>query len=535
MGLGVMEMVGSVSWGSVGLLLLAAWAVRALEWVWWRPRRLERALRAQGIKGTRYRVLKGDLKDMARFSKEAQSKPMPLSHCIVPRVLPFIRQVINDHGKISFMWFGPYPRVILNDAELVKGLLSGKFGHFEKPKVTPLGRLLVTGVLIHEGEKWARHRRIINPAFHLKKLKCMLPTFYACCHQLIKRWDMHIGLQGSCELDIWPEFQGLTGDVISRTAFGCSFKEGRRIFQLLEEQAELTFQVIRNIYIPGYRFVPTKTNKRMMEIHRETRALLSRMIEQRERAMRKAGAANDDLLGLLMESNFRYSQEQGGSTNAGMTKDDVIEECKLFYFAGHETTSVLLTWTMVALGMHPSWQARAREEVLQIFGKNKPDFDGLSQLKIVTMILHEVLRLYPPTAFLLRETYKKMKLGDFSFPQGVQLVLPLLLIHHDPEFWGEDASEFNPERFARGVSNASKIQGAFIPFGWGPRICVGQSFAMMEAKMVLATILQNFSFEPSPSYAHAPYTVMTIHPQYGAQIILRRLENHLSIKVTDTK
>ncbi|XP_019708707.1 cytochrome P450 CYP72A616 isoform X2 [Elaeis guineensis] len=351
----------------------------------------------------------------------------------------------------------------------------------------------------------------------------MSPTFYTCCDELIKRWDMHIRLQGSCELDVWPEFQGLTGDVISRTAFGSSFKEGRRIFQLLEEQAELGIQVIQNIYIPGYRFVPTKTNKRMKEIHREIWALLSRMIEHRERSMRKEGATDDDLLRLLMESNFRYSQEQGGSKNTGMTKDDVIEECKLFYFAGHETTSVLLTWTIVVLGMHPSWQARAREEVLQIFGKNKPDFDGLSQLKIATMILYEVLRLYPPLSAVVRETYKKMKLGDFSFPPGVQLYLPILLIHHDPAFWGEDASEFNPERFASGVSKASKIQGAFLPFGWGPRICVGQSFAMMEAKMALAIILQNFSFEPSPSYAHAPYTVVTIHPQYGAQMILHRL------------
>ncbi|XP_038981495.1 cytochrome P450 72A15-like isoform X2 [Phoenix dactylifera] len=524
MGLGSVGMVGSMSWGAVGLLLLVVSAVRALEWVWWRPRRLERVLRAQGIKGTHYRFLHGDLKDTARLSNEARSKPLPLSHCIAPRVLPFLHQIINDHGNIVLSWFGPYPRVILKDPELVREVFSkNKFALFEKPTLHPLGHLLVRGIINYDGEKWAKHRRIINPAFHLEKLKCMLPTFSSCCDELIKRWDMHIGLQGSGELDVWPEFQGLTGDVISRAAFGSSFKEGQRIFQLLEEQAELLMKVIQNVYIPGFRFFPTKTNNRMKEIHREIRALLSRMIEQRESAMRKAGAANDDLLGLLIESNFRYSQEQGGSKNTGMTKDDVIEECKLFYFAGHETTTVLLTWTVVVLGMHPSWQARAREEVLQIFGKNKPDFDSLSQLKIVTMILYEVLRLYPPPTFLLRKTYKEVKLGDFSFPPGVQLLLPLLFLHHDPEFWGEDAGEFNPERFASGVSKASKVQGAFFPFGAGPRICVGQNFAMMEVKLALAAMLQHFSFETSSSYAHAPYNVITLHPQYGAQIVLHRL------------
>jgi len=141
----------------------------------------------------------------------------------------------------------------------------------------------------------------------------------------------------------------------------------------------------------------------------------------------------------------------------------------------------------------------------------------------VTMVLYEVLRLYPPAISFVRKTYKEMEIGGITYPAGVILELPVLFIHHDPDVRGSEVHEFRPDRFAEGISKASKDPGAFLPFGWGPRICIGQNFALLEAKMALCMILQRFEFELAPSYTHAPHTVITMHPMHGAQLKLRAI------------
>ncbi|KAI7746122.1 hypothetical protein M8C21_022935 [Ambrosia artemisiifolia] len=407
------------------------------------------------------------------------------------------------------------------DPELMKQVQS-RYTDFQKLRNNPLARLISAGVASYEGDKWVKHRKLINPAFHVEKLKNMVPAFQLSCSEMLTKWENLVSSNGSCELDVWPHLQTLTCDVISRTAFGSSYEEGIRIFELIKEQTVLIMEALQSPYIPGSRFLPTKRNRRMEAINKEVNQSIRSIIDNRLKEM-KAGEVNShDLLGIMLDSNMKEVEQQKNKTH-GMTISDVIKECKLFYFAGQETTSGLLVWTLVLLSRHQEWQARAREEVFNVLGDKDMDVDRLNHLKVVNMILYEVLRLYPPATAIGRHVDKDTTLGEFSLPSGVQIQLPIMLFHYDEQLWGSDAKKFNPERFSEGISKATKNKLIYFPFGWGPRICIGQNFAMLEAKIALAMILQRFSFDFSPSYVHAPNLVITLQPQFGAHLIIHKL------------
>ncbi|KAK2991293.1 hypothetical protein RJ640_024558 [Escallonia rubra] len=516
----------NLTYNSVALstcfVLLLAYAWRVFNGIWLRPKRLERYLRKQGLRGNSYRLVVGDLKESALVKKEAISKPVSFSDNILPRILPLPYKTIQKYGKNSFTWIGPIPRVYVMDPELSKDVVN-KFDDFQKNFKTsnPLVKLFISGVISYEGEKWAKIRGIMNPAFHLEKLKDMLPAFRASCGDMVSKWEKMVSPDGKLELDVWPHLETLTADVISRTAFGSSYGQGKNIFHLLKEQAELAIEAMESIYIPGYRYLPLKRNKRMVEIDAAIQSSVRGMINKRLDALKEGGSLGNDILSILLESNYKKNRH---GDHAGMTIEEVVSECKLFYFAGQETTSGLLVWTMISLAKHPEWQEKAREEVKKVFGDNMPDYDGVSRLKIVTMIVNEVLRFYPPVVELTRIIPEETKLGDITLPAGVQLMLPIILLQQDEDVWGPDAKEFKPERFSEGILKATKNQFSYFPFGGGPRICIGNNFALLEVKVSLSIILQRFFFELSPSYIHAPYVVMTLQPQHGAHLTFHKLQ-----------
>ncbi|KAL8218625.1 hypothetical protein R6Q57_021998 [Mikania cordata] len=514
-----METMGKVAVAIIVALFLR-WGWKLLNWVWLKPKKLEKWLRNEGYKGNSYKLLMGDMIELATIMKEGKSKPIQVTHDITSYALPFDHHIISKYGEKSFVWLGTSPRMYIRDPELIKEILL-RPDEFQKPHPEPFRDSVIRGLLVTEGHKWIKHRKIINPAFSLQNLKMMFPAIRSSCSDMIYEWELQTATSGSTELDVWPYIDSLAGDVISRTAFGSCYEEGKKIFRIQKEQIDLIYQMLFILHLPGRRFIPIRANKKYNENVNELRSVLMAIINKRKKAIETGESKCDDLLGILLESNKKETEEHG----VGMSMEDVIEECKLFYVAGSETTSNLIVWTMVCLSLHQEWQTRAREEILQVFGNGEIDFEGLKSLKILTMILNEVLRLYTPVIMMTRATRKETKLGNMMIPSGVQLSLAMMHVHHDREIWGDDVNEFDPERFSEGIVNATKGKGSspFFPFSNGPRVCIGQNFALTEAKTAMAMILQRFMFELSPSYKHSPFPVFTLPPQFGAHLILRNI------------
>ncbi|XP_071703144.1 cytochrome P450 CYP72A219-like [Rutidosis leptorrhynchoides] len=502
------------------VLVLTTW--RFLNLVWFKPKKIEKMLRDQGLKGNSYIFMFGDTKEMARMTREAKSKPVHLNDCIVPRVLPFVHKYVTTHGKMCFVWMGPKPMVYITQPAIVREILANNYQFQRLRKGNPLFKMLTRGLVDVEGDQWVKHRKIISPAFHIEKFKDMVHAFYVSCNDMMNKWENLLTKESSCEVDVWPYLQIMSSDVISRTAFGSSSEEGRKIFELQEELVGLIIKSPQSTYILGSRFLPTKHNKRLKEIDQLVKSLIRNIIDKRVVAMKEGKSSNNDLLGTLLKSNYEEINKEGNK-NSGLSIEEIIEECKLFYFAGQETTRALLVWTMILLGQHTNWQTRAREEVFNVFQDTKPDFEGLNHLKVVNMIFNEVLRLYPPGTSLGRVVHKQTKLGDLMLPAGTLLQINTMLLHYDRDLWGDDVNEFDPNRFSEGVSKATKGKTCYVPFGGGPRICIGQNFALMEAKIMLVMILQRFCFEISPSYTHSPHIVITLQPQFGVPLILHKL------------
>ncbi|KAL2546267.1 Cytochrome [Forsythia ovata] len=504
---------------SICLFFILLIVVRFLFNIWWIPFRVKNVLRLQGLKGPAYKFIHGNTKEIIEMKKQAMSNPMDLSsHDIFPRIQPHFYTWMKLYGQNFLMWDGARPQIVVTEPELVKEILSNKEGAYGKMKLRGyLKKLLGDGIVMAEGEKWTKLRKLSNHAFHGESLKDMVPAMIASVEAMLETWRKYEGK----EIDVCEKFRLLTSDVISRTAFGSSYMEGRKVF---ETMTKLCIIISRNAHKIQYfgigKLVRSQNDIEADETEQLLHDSIMAIVKKREDEVKtgRADSFGTDFLGSLLKVHHDMDKKNRISVV------DLIDECKTFYFAGQETTYSLLCWSILHLAIHTDWQERARKEVLQLFGQENPNSEGIARMKTVVMIIYETLRLYSPVVTITRQIYSNVRLGKYELPENIDLLIPPLALHRNPEIWGEDAHLFKPERFAEGLAKVGNNNSmAYLPFGYGPRACVGLNFAANEAKITLSMILQRYKFSLSPNYVHSPFQVLTAQPEKGVQVLLHSL------------
>ncbi|KAG0625421.1 hypothetical protein M758_2G053800 [Ceratodon purpureus] len=513
------------------VLAVSVVALKVLQFLWravWEPLRLRRIMAKQGVKGPPYRFLFGQVIEQVAF-QDSFPESLPLGNYadFSPTVTPQYALYFPKYGKTFLYWRGIDTRLCVRDAEIAKEVFINNHTSLKRSEVEDkiIGQVVGTGLLIHQGEKWASERRQLNPFFHQDALKGMVKAMEEGTTTEIHKWEQTVAQAGgSAEIDVEPDLQKMSGRMLSLTAFGIDFDKGEQIRELQAEIARDVFLTIRNPaywIIPGYRKIPTKRNRYIDQCLAKVHSLLHEAIDGRRESVRNGEATSygDDLLGSMLSAATEGWDETAKDFNLA----SVFSNTQLMYFGGQTTVANISLFGMLMLATHPEWQERARKEVLEVLGHQKVDASALPRLKLLGMIINETMRLFPPAPSIARETTKDVQVKSLMIPKGMTIEFAMVAIHQDKDYWGEDVGEFNPGRFADGVAGACTHPQAFSPFGLGPKFCLGSNFGMMELKVVMASMLQRFELLPSPNYKHHPSFTLAQRPKFGMPIILRAL------------
>jgi cytochrome P450 len=419
-------------------------------------------------------------------------------------------------GDTYVYWLRRRPALYVSDPELIReigrcvSLDMGKPTYLQKGQEPLFGR----GVLKANGADWHRQRRLIAPEFYMAKVRGMVGLMADAAQPLLRTWEAQVAAAGGvADIHVDDDIRSFSFDVISRACFGGDYSRGREIFLRLRALSGLMSETSVIFTISSLRHLPTGKNRRIWRLTHEIRSLILELAG--ERRAEAAATALDDFLGSIIEN----------SRGQPRADDFVVDNCKNIYFAGHETSAVTATWCLMLLAAHPDWQRRARAEVLDVCRGATPDFEAVARMRTVHAVVLETLRLFPPSSFVVRETFRDMRLGRLRAPRGTYLFVPVSTMHHDAAAWGPAARRFDPGRFRDGVAAAcNKHAAAFMPFGLGARTCLGQNLALVEVKAIVALVLARFHLALSPGYRHAPAFRFIIEPEFGLRLLVRRVE-----------
>ncbi len=402
--------------------------------------------------------------------------------------------VLHDNGRSIVAW--------VTDPALVEKVLLHANAQFPK---TPLEKkvfanTLGDGILTSEGASWRWQRRTAAPLFRPADLESLVPAMTAAADDQLARWRMSSA--GSIQA-IDADMTLTTFRVISATMFaGSADAEAVAILKAADKAlATISWDIAAAMMnIPGWLWYPGKLRRR--RAGHALRSAVAAILARR----REAGLEGDDLLA-------RLARAKDPETGAPMSEKQLVDNLVTFLAAGHETTAKALTWTLYLLARAPRWQERVKTEIETVVGNSPVEARHLDQLVVTRMVLKEAMRLYPPAPVMTRLAGDTMALGPETVTAGTLIVIPIYVVHRHRKLW-DDPDRFDPERFAP-EREAKYPRTQFMPFGFGPRTCIGSTFAMMEATAILATLVRGARFEWDGVHAPEPLSRVTLRPKGG--------------------
>ncbi|HEY1377996.1 MAG TPA: cytochrome P450 [Gemmataceae bacterium] len=418
--------------------------------------------------------------------------------------ITFLDRCVREYGDFVLLRIGFKKILLVSDPAAIEEVLITKSRDFIKHfGLKQTRQLLGDGLLNSEGEFWLRQRRLAQPAFHRDRIQQYGRDMIDHARRMLAGW--HDGDRR----DLVVEMMELTLKIAAKTLFDA---EETGDAAVIREQLAKSIRLFNERFISLIRLPlgwPTPQNLKMRGVTRRLNEIIHKYIAQRRR---EGVGDRHDLLSLLLHAK----DEAGDGT--GMTDAQLRDEVMTLFLAGQETTALALSWTWYLLCGHPEVEDRLVAELRDVLGDRPLTVEDVPRLKYAEAVINESMRLHPPAYVLGREAIRDTSVGGHHVPKGWTVFMAQSVLHRDPRWWREP-DRFRPERWLDGsTKNLPKF--AYFPFGGGPRICIGNTFAMMETVVVLAEVARRFHFERTDAEPIEPIPSITVRPSRPLNVVL---------------
>ncbi len=417
--------------------------------------------------------------------------------------LAFLRWAAREYGDVVRFDAWPFIVHVLYHPDHIKHVLQENNRNYWKGNL--IGRvkpLIGEGLFTSEGDFWRRQRRLAQPAFHRQRIEGFATIMSTAGARMLDGWKT-AAAEGT-PIDLMEHMSRVTLRIVGQALFGVDLigeaaGVGRAMLAALQFVSEEAFSIF-----PSVLMIPTPRNLRFRRARAELDRVVLGIIEQRRHSGAGGAAAGDDLLAMLMAARDE-------DTGEGMSDRQLRDEIMTFVLAGHETTAVTLAWACLLLAQHSEVGDQVRREVASVLAGRTPALADLPQLELTRRVIDETLRLYPPVAVISRETFAADEIGGYTIPAKSGVMVSPYITHRHPALW-DDPERFDPERFTP-EQIAARPRFAYFPFSGGPRLCIGNEFALMEAQILLAMIVQRYRVDVAPGHVVQHEIRVTLRPR----------------------